>query len=360
MTSFSRLPAPMGLLIDRNQPLSFSFDGTEYQGLQGDSIASALLANGRFLLSRSFKYHRPRGPLTMAGQDANTLVQLPSEPNVLADLQPRAEGLTVDAVPCTNGEDCIAQIQRGRADLAMASDASVVLAVHAGQPLELIATIASSRRSNQVVARTDRGIRQGADLRGRRVGFIPGTSSHFYTETFLSFHGLTSRDVVMVPLDPLRPVDALVQGEVDAAGFFHPNGPQALTRLGPLGQVLELPPIYTLTVNLVARPGLSDDQLVRVLRGLQRSIRVVRSRNDPSLQTSARLLGVKPPEVAGLLGDFDYRLRLDQSLLGTLEAESRWAARSDGSTSRAAPDFLDIVRVGPMRQLDARSVSLVK
>jgi NitT/TauT family transport system substrate-binding protein len=272
----------------------------------------------------------------------------------------RAEGLTVDAVPCTNGEDCIAQIQRGRADLAIASDASVVLAVHAGQPLELIATVASSRRSNQVVARTDRGIRQGADLRGRRVGFIPGTSSHFYTETFLSFHGLTTRDVVMVPLDPLRPVDALVQGEVDAAGFFHPNGPQALTRLGPLGQVLELPPIYTLTVNLVARPGLSDDQLVRVLRGLQRSIRVVRSRNDPSLQTSARLLGVKPPEVAGLLGDFDYRLRLDQSLLGTLEAESRWAARSDGSTSRAAPDFLDIVRVGPMRQLDARSVSLVK
>ena len=81
----SRLPAPMGLLIDRNQPLSFSFDGKPYQGFEGDSIASALLANGRFLLSRSFKYHRPRGPLTMAGQDANTLVQLPSEPNVLAD-----------------------------------------------------------------------------------------------------------------------------------------------------------------------------------------------------------------------------------------------------------------------------------
>ncbi|MDU7559213.1 MAG: 2Fe-2S iron-sulfur cluster-binding protein, partial [Pseudomonas sp.] len=64
----NRLPAPMGLLIDRHQPLDFTFDGERYQGLQGDSIASALLANGRFLLSRSFKYHRPRGPLTMAGQ----------------------------------------------------------------------------------------------------------------------------------------------------------------------------------------------------------------------------------------------------------------------------------------------------
>jgi sarcosine oxidase subunit alpha len=69
----------MGLLIDRHQPLDFSFDGS-VPGLAGDSIASALLANGRFLLSRSFKYHRPRGPLTMAGQDANSLVQLPRNP----------------------------------------------------------------------------------------------------------------------------------------------------------------------------------------------------------------------------------------------------------------------------------------
>jgi len=85
----------MGLLIDRDQPLRFSFDGSDYQGFAGDSIASALLANGRWLLSRSFKYHRPRGPLSMAGQDANTLVQLPDEPNVLADTQPLCAGLNV-------------------------------------------------------------------------------------------------------------------------------------------------------------------------------------------------------------------------------------------------------------------------
>uniref|UniRef100_UPI000F085738 2Fe-2S iron-sulfur cluster-binding protein n=1 Tax=Pseudomonas viridiflava TaxID=33069 RepID=UPI000F085738 len=93
MNTPTRLPAPMGLLIDRNQPLTFSFDGKTYQGLQGDSIASALLANGRFLLSRSFKYHRPRGPLTMAGQDANSLIQLPHEPNVMADTFALQQGL---------------------------------------------------------------------------------------------------------------------------------------------------------------------------------------------------------------------------------------------------------------------------
>ncbi|WP_245748907.1 (2Fe-2S)-binding protein [Oceanisphaera psychrotolerans] len=86
-----RLDAPMGLLIDRNKRVSFSFEGKDYSGFAGDSIASALAGNGRWLLSRSFKYHRPRGPLTMAGQDANTLIQLDKEPNVLADREPATE-----------------------------------------------------------------------------------------------------------------------------------------------------------------------------------------------------------------------------------------------------------------------------
>ena len=96
MNSPTRLPAPMGLLIDRERPLRFEFDGQACQGFAGDTIASALLGNGRWLLSRSFKYHRPRGPLSMAGQDANTLVQLPEEPNVLADLEAAREGQVIE------------------------------------------------------------------------------------------------------------------------------------------------------------------------------------------------------------------------------------------------------------------------
>ena len=96
MNSHTRLPAPMGLLIDRERPLRFQFDGQACSGFAGDSIASALLGSGRWLLSRSFKYHRPRGPLSMAGQDANTLVQLPEEPNVLADLEAARDGQVVE------------------------------------------------------------------------------------------------------------------------------------------------------------------------------------------------------------------------------------------------------------------------
>ncbi|SFG21109.1 FAD-dependent oxidoreductase [Neptunomonas qingdaonensis] len=91
-----RLDAPMGLLINREKPVSFTFEGKTFTGFEGDSIASALLANKHWLMSRSFKYHRPRGPLTMAGQDANTLVQLGGEPNVLADRQTITSAMMVE------------------------------------------------------------------------------------------------------------------------------------------------------------------------------------------------------------------------------------------------------------------------
>lgn len=93
----SRLPAPFGTRIDRTRPLRFRFEGKSFEAYAGDCIASALAASGQWMLSRSFKYHRPRGVFSMNGAEANTLVQLPSEPNVAADRTPVSEGLQVSA-----------------------------------------------------------------------------------------------------------------------------------------------------------------------------------------------------------------------------------------------------------------------
>ena len=57
--------------IDRSHPVGFSFDGKGYRGFSGDTLASALLANGVMLLGRSFKYHRPRGVLGAGSEEPN-------------------------------------------------------------------------------------------------------------------------------------------------------------------------------------------------------------------------------------------------------------------------------------------------
>src|ERR1700756_3097367 len=91
----NRLPAPHGRLIDRRRPVTFTFEGREVAGFAGDSIASALAADNQWVLSRSFKYRRPRGVLTMAGQDSNTLVQIGTEANALADRHAVEPGIIV-------------------------------------------------------------------------------------------------------------------------------------------------------------------------------------------------------------------------------------------------------------------------
>ncbi|HWG72309.1 MAG TPA: 2Fe-2S iron-sulfur cluster-binding protein, partial [Steroidobacteraceae bacterium] len=63
-----------GAGIDRGQPLRFEFDGRSYEGVAGDTLASALLANGVHLTGRSFKYHRPRGILAAGSEEPNALV----------------------------------------------------------------------------------------------------------------------------------------------------------------------------------------------------------------------------------------------------------------------------------------------
>ncbi len=101
----SRLDAPAGLLIDHEEPVSFTFEGTAYTGFAGDTIASALAANGVTTLSRSFKYHRPRGILSACGQDANTIVQVGDDPIVLADRHRVTPGLAARAVNVFGGLD---------------------------------------------------------------------------------------------------------------------------------------------------------------------------------------------------------------------------------------------------------------
>ena len=94
----STQPMRVGLgRVDRSRTLGFTFDGKTYLGHPGDTLASALLANGVRLLGRSFKYHRPRGLLSAGPEEPNALVELRSgarqEPNTRATVVELWDGL---------------------------------------------------------------------------------------------------------------------------------------------------------------------------------------------------------------------------------------------------------------------------
>jgi sarcosine oxidase subunit alpha len=91
-----------GACIDRGRPLHFTFNGEALAGYAGDTLASALLANGRVLLGRSFKYHRPRGVLSHGSEEPNALVTLRADggrvdPNTRATMVELRDGLVAES-----------------------------------------------------------------------------------------------------------------------------------------------------------------------------------------------------------------------------------------------------------------------
>lgn len=95
---------PVGGQIDRNRPLGFRFDGRRYLGFAGDTLASALLANGVNVVGRSFKYHRARGLLSAGVEEPNALVRLESGARTRVNLRATEielyEGLSAWPVNC--------------------------------------------------------------------------------------------------------------------------------------------------------------------------------------------------------------------------------------------------------------------
>lgn len=88
-----------GRHVDRRRPLAFTFDGARLTGFEGDTVASALLANGRRLVARSYKYHRPRGILGSGAEEPNAYVGIDTgtgeTPNLRATEVLLADGMRV-------------------------------------------------------------------------------------------------------------------------------------------------------------------------------------------------------------------------------------------------------------------------
>ncbi|MQT43680.1 FAD-dependent oxidoreductase, partial [Pseudomonas sp. FSL R10-0765] len=103
MSQTHRLPS--GGRVDRSKVLTFTFNGQQYKGYEGDSLAAALLANGVDIIGRSFKYSRPRGIYAAGAEEPNAVLQIGATeatqiPNVRATQQALYQGLVAAS---TNG-----------------------------------------------------------------------------------------------------------------------------------------------------------------------------------------------------------------------------------------------------------------
>lgn len=288
----------------------------------------------------------------------------PFAPALLADAEGyfAAEGLDLKIIHCVNGRRCLQHLTDGEVQIATVADTPIVMASHAGARFDIVATFASGQE-NRLIARADRGIRSAADLKGKRIGFVKGTSGQYYTDSFLIFNDIDPGDVTLVPLEAADAVERLVRGEVDAAGLYQPHGYLASQRLGRNAVVLPGVRLSTVTFNLVSQPaaaGVHDEDLVKVLRALRRACAFIEAQPERARALLAARLKLEPALIAAVWSDYEFRVTLEQSLIAHLEAESRWALREGLVPRGPLPDYLPMFRPAALRQVDRRAVSIVK
>ena len=275
----------------------------------------------------------------------------------------RDEGLDLALRPCASGRECYKWLADGQVEVATAAELVVATGAASRHDLAIVATISASSYQIKLVARRSARIEQAPQVRGKRVGTVPGSSAQYFLDNWLVFNDIRPEAVHVVGLAPDQLVPALEARDVDAIAIWEPLAAQAAQALGGDAVTFASPRVYTQHFNLVsARTTIArrEADVERLLRALVRAQRLIR--DDPAAARAllAERLHVTPAIAAAVMEGQDYRVRLDQSLVTTMQGQARWAARAGGNGALAGVDVLRSIAPAPLRSVDASAVGIVQ
>jgi ABC-type nitrate/sulfonate/bicarbonate transport systems, periplasmic components len=253
------------------------------------------------------------------------------------------EGLNVTLQPYTTGKDALDAALEGRAELATVADIPIMFAVLKGQPVSIVATIFTVEKDPGIIGRKDKGVLTLASLNGKRIGVTLGTSGHFVLDAFLIRQKLSTDDVTLRDLQPQELAEALLQGDVDAVATWEPYLGTLRTQLGANGMIFYSEGIYELPFTIA---GTQDyvvshpETIKKLMRALVRAEHFCKDEPDAAHKIIAGAINVNPEEMMELWPTFEFNVTLDQSLLITLEDETRWAIKNKLTDRTDMPNYL--------------------
>ena len=272
------------------------------------------------------------------------------------------EGVELRLRDCASGRECYQWLADGQVDLATAAELALATGGVGQRELAIIATISTSSYQIKVVARRSAKIAEAPQIRGKRIGTVPGSSAQYFLDNWLVYNDIDPRSVTIVGLAPDRLGPALQARAVDAVAVWEPLAASAALALGGDAVTFSSPRVYTQHFNLVASRRVREqraDDLARLLRALLRAQRAIQADPDAARALLAERLHLPPQVATAALDNEDYRVRLDQSLVTTMQSQARWAAGNAG-VAHAGMDVLRAIDPVPLRSVQAAAVGIVQ
>jgi NitT/TauT family transport system substrate-binding protein len=273
----------------------------------------------------------------------------------------RQEGLAVQPLVRSFGKEALAEVLGGRADLATVAETPFMLAVLKGEKISIVASIFSSGKNNAIVANRERGISRPGDLRGKRIGVVPGTTSELFLHSFLAANGLKRSEVTAVPLAPDDMLGAVMTGQVDAVSAWNMHLKTIGRRLGDKGAVFFDSDLYTESFLVTGRQDYlkgNPEVVRRVLRALVKAERFATEASGEAQALVSSALQLDPDILRECWNDSIFRVSLDQSLLIALEDETRWAVRSRLVPGADMPVYLRNISFDGMQAVKPEAIGI--
>jgi NitT/TauT family transport system substrate-binding protein len=272
----------------------------------------------------------------------------------------KEEGLDVQPLMRSFGKEALQALLENKAEFATVAETPVMFSGLKGDKIFVVANIEASTTNNAVVARKAAGINSPGDLKGKRVGFTPGTTSDFFLDSFLTANGLTRQDIRPVALKPDEMQEAMATKNVDAVSTW--NYPLTLIaqKLGSEAVVFYDRQIYTETFNIAAQQDFvkaKPETVKRFLRALVKAEDFVAKNPDEAQAIMAAATKIDKSLIRDVWNAFNYRVVLDQKLLLTLEDEARWAIKNKLTDTTVMPDYASYIHSDSLRAVRPEAVS---
>jgi NitT/TauT family transport system substrate-binding protein len=200
----------------------------------------------------------------------------------------------------------------------------------------------SQNNSHHLIARRDRGIETPEDLRGKRVAVYRGTTVDYYMDMFLREYRIDESELEIVNMGVPENVDALVNGEVDAAFTWQPHGQNAMERLGDDGQMLTSSFKYSNAWLIVTDKEFAHENpqvLIKYLSALTKAERFISENQQEAQEIYSRLSGIDEEITRKTWDLFTSSLSLSRGLIYTMNGAADWMIRKGMYPPEEKPDF---------------------
>jgi len=273
------------------------------------------------------------------------------------------EYLDVTLKEYDSGKKAVQSLFTGEVGLSTVSDLPIVFESFNRRDFCVIATFTYSFPFVKIIASKDSGIRDGADLKGKKVGVNRWTSSHFFLGVFLIHNRVLISEVEMVNIKTVDLPAALKNNEVDAISVWQPYAQKAMQLLGDNAIQLPNSEIYRTTFNFAVMKTFAKEHseiIQKFLKAIDKAVEFIKKDREKAQKIIAGNFSLDRNVVNHAWDDFVFRISLDQSLLVSWDNIARWAIKNKFVKKRKLPNYLNYICMYPLEAVKPESITIIR